>query len=67
MALADLARKDFEMGKMPLEGIKVASLAWIGVGPLSIRYFAHWGATVVRIESHRYIDTMRQTIYPFFL
>lgn len=50
------------MGKaMPLEGIKVASLAWIGVGPMGIRYLAHWGATVVRIESHRRFDTMRQS------
>ncbi len=50
------------MGKiMPLEGTKVASLAWIGVGPMGIRYLAHWGATVVRIESHRRIDTMRQS------
>jgi benzylsuccinate CoA-transferase BbsF subunit len=56
-----LAGKDFEMGKLPLEGIKVASLAWIGVGPLGMRYLAHWGATVVRIESHRKIDTMRQS------
>lgn len=46
---------------MPLEGIKVASLAWIGVGPLGVRYLAHWGATVVRMESHRRIDTMRQS------
>jgi benzylsuccinate CoA-transferase BbsF subunit len=46
---------------MPLEGIKVASLAWIGVGPMGIRYLAHWGATVVRMESHRRIDTMRQS------
>jgi benzylsuccinate CoA-transferase BbsF subunit len=54
--------KDFEMGNtLPLKGIKVASLAWIGVGPLGIRYLAHWGATVVRIESHRRIDTMRQS------
>jgi benzylsuccinate CoA-transferase BbsF subunit len=50
------------MGKvMPLEGIKVASLAWIGVGPMGIRYLSHWGATVVRMESHRRIDTMRQS------
>jgi benzylsuccinate CoA-transferase BbsF subunit len=46
---------------MPLEGIKVASFAWIGVGPMAVRYLAHWGATVVRIESHRRIDTMRQS------
>jgi len=57
-----MAGKNIKMGKvMPLEGIKVASLAWIGVGPMGIRYLAHWGATVVRMESHRRIDTMRQS------
>jgi benzylsuccinate CoA-transferase BbsF subunit len=52
--------KDLEMGKvMPLEGVRVATLAWIGVGPMAIRYLSHWGATVVRIENHRRIDTLR--------
>lgn len=37
----------------PLAGIKVASFCWIAVGPATTRYLALWGATVVRLESHR--------------
>jgi benzylsuccinate CoA-transferase BbsF subunit len=44
---------------MPLEGIKVANFSWVGVGPMGIRNLACWGATVVRIESHRWPDTAR--------
>jgi benzylsuccinate CoA-transferase BbsF subunit len=43
----------------PLKGIKVANFAWVGVGPQGVRYLATWGATVVRVESHRRPDTMR--------
>ena len=43
----------------PLEGIKVANFAWVGVGPQGIRNLSCWGATVVRIESHRWPDTTR--------
>lgn len=42
-----------------LEGIKVASFCWIGAGPLAIKYFGMWGATVVRIESHTRPDLLR--------
>jgi benzylsuccinate CoA-transferase BbsF subunit len=48
------------MGKhAPLEGIKIANFAWVGVGPLGVRYLSCWGATAVRIESHRRPDTAR--------
>jgi benzylsuccinate CoA-transferase BbsF subunit len=48
------------MGKdAPFNGVKVASFAWVGVGPLGIRYLATFGATVVRVESHRRPDAMR--------
>jgi benzylsuccinate CoA-transferase BbsF subunit len=46
---------------LPLKGIKIASLAWAGVGPLSVRYLASWGATAVRMESHRNVDVMRRS------
>ncbi|MDO8491794.1 MAG: CoA transferase [Dehalococcoidia bacterium] len=45
--------------KYPLEGIKVANFSWIGVGPMTMRYLAHWGATVVRVESHLRLDNAR--------
>ncbi len=44
---------------LPFEGVKVADFSWIGVGPISARYFADHGATVVRIESTTYPDRLR--------
>lgn len=50
--------------KEVFEGIKVADFSWVGVGPQIGRELAEHGATVVRIESHRYPDPLR-TMYPF--
>jgi benzylsuccinate CoA-transferase BbsF subunit len=41
------------------QGIKVAEFAWVVVGPSSSRYLAEHGATVVKIESHKRLDTLR--------
>jgi crotonobetainyl-CoA:carnitine CoA-transferase CaiB-like acyl-CoA transferase len=35
----------------PLEGLKVADLAWVAAAPLATKILAHWGATVVRVET----------------
>ncbi|MDA3033029.1 MAG: CoA transferase [Actinomycetota bacterium] len=35
----------------PLAGLKVVDLAWVAAAPLATKILAHWGATVVRIES----------------
>jgi benzylsuccinate CoA-transferase BbsF subunit len=40
-------------------GIKVAEFAWVVVGPSTSRYLAEHGATVVKIESHKRLDTNR--------
>ncbi|MDO8490759.1 MAG: CoA transferase [Dehalococcoidia bacterium] len=45
--------------KGALEGIKIANFSWVGVGPLTIRYLAASGATVVRVESHTRPDVLR--------
>jgi benzylsuccinate CoA-transferase BbsF subunit len=45
--------------KKLFEGIKVAEFAWVVVGPASSRYLADHGATVVKIESHKRLDTNR--------
>ena len=38
----------------PLEGLKIADLAWVAAAPLATKILAHWGATVVRVETeHR--------------
>ncbi len=43
------------------EGIKVADFTWVGVGPITIKNLADHGATVVHIESHTHLDTLRMT------
>lgn len=44
--LPDGARLD-----KPLAGLKVADLAWVAAAPLATKILAHWGATVVRVET----------------
>lgn len=48
------------MPKM-LQGIKVADFSWVMVGPMSIRYLADYGATVVHVESRTHVDILRTT------
>lgn len=43
------------------EGIKVADFTWVGVGPITVKNLADHGATVVHIESHTHLDTLRMT------
>jgi benzylsuccinate CoA-transferase BbsF subunit len=48
------------MGKRRVfDGIKVVDFGWIGVGPITARYFADNGATVIRIESLTRYDGLR--------
>lgn len=44
---------------LPFKGIKVIEFAWVAVGPLSSRYLADYGATVIKMESHTRLDTLR--------
>ena len=46
-------------GKLPFEGLKVADFSWIGVGPITSKYFADHGATVVRVETTNPPDRLR--------
>ena len=41
------------------EGVKVADFAWVGVGPITTKYLADHGATVIRVESHVRPDVLR--------
>ena len=41
------------------DGIKVVDFGWIGVGPITARYFADNGATVIRVESLTRFDGLR--------
>jgi crotonobetainyl-CoA:carnitine CoA-transferase CaiB-like acyl-CoA transferase len=47
------------MTAQPLEGLKVLDLAWVIAGPLVGRSLADFGATVIRVESSRRVDTAR--------
>lgn len=44
---------------LPFAGTKVADFAWVGVGPISAKYLADHGATVVRVESENRPDVLR--------
>ncbi|MFC1907154.1 CaiB/BaiF CoA transferase family protein [Chloroflexota bacterium] len=50
--------------KEPFEGLKVLDFSWVAVGPMSIRFLADYGATVVRVESINTPDPIR-TSPPF--
>ena len=41
------------------DGIKVAEFSWVVIGPSTSRYLAEHGATVVKIESHKRLDTTK--------
>ncbi len=44
---------------LPFEGIKIADFSWVGVGPISTKYLADHGATVVRVETTNPLDILR--------
>ncbi|MBC79364.1 MAG: hypothetical protein CMQ33_00840 [Gammaproteobacteria bacterium] len=44
---------------LPFEGIRVADFSWVGVGPISSKYLADHGATVIRVESEGRPDVLR--------
>jgi crotonobetainyl-CoA:carnitine CoA-transferase CaiB-like acyl-CoA transferase len=48
-----------EPGRLPFAGVKVADFSWIGVGPITAKYLADHGATVVRIETVHPADRLR--------
>jgi crotonobetainyl-CoA:carnitine CoA-transferase CaiB-like acyl-CoA transferase len=50
--------------RLPLSGLKIVDLFWAMAGPASTRALADYGATVVRVESKRRLDTCR-TIGPY--
>ncbi len=41
------------------EGLKVWDMSWVGVGPLTARYLADHGATVVRLDTTKRPDVLR--------
>jgi len=49
-------------GLRPLSGVKVLDFAWVAAMPLATRVLAHWGATVVRVESEHRPDLLRAAL-----
>ncbi len=49
---------------LPLSDVKVLDLMWVMAGPAGTRMLADYGATLVRVDSQRRIDTAR-TLQPF--
>jgi len=52
------------IGRQALQGVKVVDFSWVGVGPLTTKYLADHGASVIRVESVQYPETFRVTV-PF--
>ena len=50
--------------RLPLEGIKAIDFGWVATEPIAMRYLAHHGTTVIRLESHTRLETLR-TSGPF--
>jgi benzylsuccinate CoA-transferase BbsF subunit len=44
---------------LPLADLKVLDFSWVGVGPITVKYLADHGATVIRVESHARLDVVR--------
>jgi crotonobetainyl-CoA:carnitine CoA-transferase CaiB-like acyl-CoA transferase len=51
-------------GEPPLAGLKVVDFMWVMAGPGATRILADYGATVIRVETSKRIDTAR-TLVPF--
>ncbi len=48
------------MTTLPLAGLKVLDFCWVAVGPMTTKYLAEYGATVLRVESARRPETLRR-------
>ena len=48
----------------PFDGLRVLDMSWVGVGPMTMKFLADYGATVIRVESVTRPDPSR-TVGPF--
>jgi crotonobetainyl-CoA:carnitine CoA-transferase CaiB-like acyl-CoA transferase len=44
---------------LPFAGVKIADFSWIAAGPITAKYFADHGATVIHVESENPVDRLR--------
>ncbi len=54
-----MPKKDIYMDKKVFDGIKVVDFGWVIAGPLTLKYLADYGATVICIESPERPDLLR--------
>ncbi|TET42507.1 MAG: CoA transferase [Dehalococcoidia bacterium] len=52
------------MERRPFEGVNVLDFTWAGVGPHTVNYLAHYGATAIKVESQIRPDVLR-SLGPF--
>lgn len=48
------------MPAQALEGMKVLDFCWVAAGPMTTKYLAEYGATVVRVESAKRPESLRR-------
>ena len=46
--------------RKPLGGLKVLDFCWVAAGPMTTKYLAEYGATVLRVESAKRPETLRK-------
>ena len=45
--------------RMPFDGIRILDFTWVGVGPITIKHLADFGADVIRVEAASRPDVLR--------
>ncbi len=59
----DAPRKTLQVSaneaRPPLEGLRVCDFSWVYAAPAATRVLADWGATVVKVESTKFLDALR--------